>query len=265
MSEVVSIDIVEGSGVRKTNLGYEFDRIAIVKNVTGVGHSRMIQAIQAVITEVGDIGDSHPQDSSSKIIGFDCRPLSNQEFEVRVDYRYSSVVLVDEIQIEVEGSLVQEESNIDAFGSVISVQHAYPSNYGDNGEGNPAKAGRTIQQGGMVQRPIPTVVLTITRRDLFNPLTLSKQYTGKLNDGPWAWGPGDVARTWLCAGITGTSDDGGVSYRNRYSFQYRPDKWDATVVFIDSDTGKPPTGLVNNVGYKRVQITGTANFNALGL
>ncbi len=56
-----------------------------------------------------------------------------------------------------------------------------------------------------------------------------------------------------------------MTYLVDYEFQYLAETWDALVYWIDPDTNRPPSDLVLNTGYKRVQIYETANFASLSL
>lgn len=254
----VTVDILPGHGAKLTVQGWEFTRVAMVRGVTGEGHTKLINAVLAVIEEVGGIYAEHPNMANTLIKSFDPVPKTPEEVEVRIIYAQRSRVVTEESQIEVGSSITQVETNKDSAGNLITLSYAYPVNY----KGNDKYRGQTITQGGMIKRPVPTSTLSITRRESVSPLTKSQAYVGRVNSDVWK---GGEIRTWLCTGITGRSDDSGDSYVVTYSFEYKFDTWDETIMFINPDDGKPPTDLVNNVGIKTIQGLTAVAFSGLGL
>jgi len=91
-------------------------------------------------------------------------------------------------------------------------------------------------QVGEVDIQVPETVIMFERKENTSPLAKSTGYTGLVNSG--AIGSYGM-RTLLCLGIDGTSPDGGLSWLVTYRFQYRPDTWDATIVYIDPETDRP--------------------------
>jgi hypothetical protein len=144
---------------------------------------------------------------------------------------------------------VQVETNKTAQGNVITV--GYSSGGAD--------------QGGLVSKLVPNTTISVTRRESGSPGFKSRTYVGKVNAGSWSRDPGALARTWLCTAITGRSTDGGSTYEVNYQFQYREETWDETVVYMDTETGRPAVGITDGDGIEEYIIYQTANFNALGL
>ena len=261
----VHIDIVDGNGGSRTKDGYELTRVASVTGITGGSASEvLVDAIDAVIAVTGDIGSSHPGVSQCKLDSFQADAITTNGATVRIVYKEQSPTDDPEYaEIEVSTTLSQEESNKDVNGVPIDLSYTYPTDY----KLDPNKAGKTYRGGGTVSRMVPESSMVYTRMESTSPGPKSRAYVGKVNDGPWSMDEtsASVARTWLLVSITGRSSDGGATYSVTYTFQYRAYTWDSTVIFINSDDGKPPPDLVDGVGSKVVQKYLEADFDDLGL
>ena len=102
------------------------------------------------------------------------------------------------------------------------------------------RAGTQTTGTGLVEINVPVLSWRMTRREESSPKAKSLAYTGKVNNTAWNDSP---PRTWLCTRLDGQSDDQGKTYVVNYEFLYREETWDADVVFIDPETGKPPPGV----------------------
>lgn len=156
--------------------------------------------------------------------------------------------------IEVGATAVTLRSEKDTTGTQITVQHDFSLS-------EKPELGLQVQ-GGTVDVQVPQSVFRQQRHESAAPLAKSLQYVGRVNDAAIWTG---AARTWLCTGITGRSENGGDSYLVTYEFQYNPETWDQTVIFIDSDTGRPPPGLVADTGVKTLEMQDTETFSNLDL
>jgi hypothetical protein len=119
-------------------------------------------------------------------------------------------------------------------------------------------------QLGEVDIQVPETVIMFERKEGASPLSKSRLNSGKVNSTALGvYG----ARTLLCLGIDGTSTDGGTSWVVTYRFQYRPETWDATVVYIDPETDRPhpDINLGTLDGVIVVQVYETADFDTLDL
>jgi len=179
--------------------------------------------------------------------------LSPGKVKLTLKYQHSPV---NELHIEAASSLNHITTNKDKDGTAISLEYEYPADY----KLNSAVAGETITQGGTFTKLVPERSLIYSIRENTSPQLFADGYEGKVNNAPWQ---GGAAGTWLCASITGRSDNSGADYLNRYIFQYRSDGWDPEVHFVDPNTGKPPPDLVADTGIKTVATYTAATFTDL--
>jgi hypothetical protein len=158
---------------------------------------------------------------------------------------------------ELKATTQQVPSNLDENGELIVVEHTYAS---EGDDADPEFGGLTKQQTGEIQ--VFSAQATFTFKFLkatSTPALYSAALLGKLNSVSWYGDP----RTWLCTSVGWKLFDRGegpMTYRFELEFQYKGDGWDPTAVFIDERTGRPPAGLVIDVGYKTIPYLGEANF-----
>lgn len=257
----VIMDQLDGGRAVKGISGWEFTRVAKVTELAGSGQNRIVDAVNQVIQAVGDIGTEHPLISTSRIVKFTPRVVSASVVDVNIEYKEGSFSFENTTRINIGTSVSQVESNTDANGDPILVEYQYPTDY----QLDPQKAGKTIKQGGTIQRPAPESTLVIKRRETASPGDKSRIYSGKANSVSWSLDPTSDPRQWFCYSITGESDDGGATYDVEYTFHYREETWDQEVMFINPDDGRPPPDLVVGTGLKIVRRVKTIDFNGLGL
>jgi len=151
---------------------------------------------------------------------------------------------------EITTNLQQKSDNFDVNGNQVTVSHTYSGdkNYDDG----------TYTQGVNFQyyEPQKTMIMRGIKKTR-TPWTIADRIVGKVNEYEYV---NAAPRTWLCtscnwklyamADISGEDDD---SVLMEFEFQYNPDTWDPLVKFIDEYTGLPPSGLVEDEGYKRVE------------
>lgn len=153
-------------------------------------------------------------------------------------------------------SLNQVTSNTDKDGNTVTVSHTFPAADADF-------PSVTKQQAAEFQyfQAQPTLRVQGIRRGV-GPWLVAQQITGALNDTTWG---GTPAGTWMCTTCSWEPYNLSTqqSYKFTFEFQYNPDGWDPTVVYIDERTGKPPKDLLEGTGYKTVQKHRRVNFNSL--
>lgn len=113
-----------------------------------------------------------------------------------------------------------------------------------------------------VQYRKPRSVAEFSRWEQNSPQSRADTYVGKLNSAVWN---GYAAGTVLCSGIVGTTRDGGDTYDVRYEFEIDANGWDETVVYIDEDTGRPISPLVDTVSKKTVTLYTSISFSGLNI
>jgi len=247
----VTWDILEQTRLQRDAAGDHPVRVAIVTGLSAVNaYERQTEAADALGLS---INDPHPEIATARLQRIDVEMVSHDTARCTLTYDHRDAADEasggeEDSDIEVGASLVGEEVNTDINGNVMTVSYAdHPD------------------QSGLVSRLRPEVTMNYTRRESSSPGAKARSYVGTVNDGGWKFDPGSAARTWLCTGIVGRSADGGDSWQVTYSFQYNPDGWGARVIWMDPDTGRPPSDLVDGTGIKTYQIYEPKAFNGLGL
>lgn len=229
-------DVVEGASLHLTVDQTEAVRAFIFNDLSGSPAARCREAVERPATP--RIGDAHPEVPGIVCLDINCRALDTKSAEVTVSYGIPQALDLppDETApgtTEVGASVQATTTQRDVNGDVLLVEWApNVTSVNDITPSLPLK-----KQGGRVDIQIPQPVMRLTRRESQAPWEKSLDYVGKVNSLPWNTG---AVRTWLCVNISGTTSDGGITYDVSYEFQYNPETWDATVVFIDPETSKPP-------------------------
>ena len=259
MAAIVHLDIIDGIRAEDTQFDFKYWRKAKVSGLTGeTALDKILEAETAVgMPQIGDLADAaFPLLRLWKVTP---QALAGDTMTLILEYGQNrSSLPVDEKLIEVGTTLTQSETNKDINDNLISVQYTYPAGYNDS----EYPAGEAITQGGLASKFLPNSQNVFHRHENSSPGDISKAYVGKVNSQPWEGGD---ARSWLCTGITGRSNDGGSNYNVTYTFQYRDETWDSVVYFVDPREGKPPADLVVDTGIKTYQIYNTIDFNDLDL
>lgn len=148
---------------------------------------------------------------------------------------------------EVRCSIQQKSSNLDNDGNQVVLSHTYPAN-------DKNFPGETREQGGEFTYFGAERTFAIQGIKAINfPWTLANAIIGRVNYFPFS---GEQARTWMCVGCNWKlqgNRDGIARYFMRFEFQFNPDTYDPTIVYIDDVTGKAPPGLIQGVGIKTIQ------------
>lgn len=164
---------------------------------------------------------------------------------------------------EVRVNIQQITTNKDKDGKEVTVQHTFSATDPDAGE----YAGKTIKQSG--EFTVYSPQRTVSFRGLMMteyPWKIANIIVGYVNS--VEWGDGGKPRTWLCTAANWKAFDIPTivepikdRYYFTFEFQYNMDTWDPYVVFINPKTGKPPVGLVKDIGYKHVKWFPECDFN----
>ena len=258
----VTLDLVDGHTARNTyNNGWEFERIAIVTGVAGLGHEKIYNA--ANTAGMPSIGDAHPTVSYSKLHEIRSIYVDPNKVKFSLIYHYpnfgSSGGFVAD-SIHVGASVIQVETNKNIADEAFELKYTYPVDYQRSPHDEPLTEAKQITQGVMASKMIPQRTLTIQKEKGYSPESEAAFYVGKINSLTWR---GDPPATWLCTQIEGYSDDGGYNYKVTYKFQYKYDTWDPVLVFIKDD-GNPPSQTDGNSKITE-RIYEEVDFNNLNL
>lgn len=267
---VVELDILEGTAAsHKLNEGWTITRVATVTELNPNGSMDTAQLLQAaeaaVVALTGPRGSPCPNLSVLTYLDqFLPEMISHQAVKMRIVYKGYPLP-----QFEFEASLNQVEANLDVNQVPIVVSYTYPDDYALD----PRKSGLKVFQGGLVQVPTPEASFTIhfiivptfrlnvtirgthyvsngtwTSTDIFSAIAL---YEGTTNRLAYSFGKitGD-SHQWLVTRVRGISRDGGLTYEASITYQYREQRWDPLVVYINPDDGKPPSDLIYKDPYQ---------------
>ena len=286
MAVQIAIDIIDGDRGRKTRTGCELDRIATVYGLTGTGNQRTMAAIEWL--EAGTllaegaitINTVHPYKSTAHLTDFEPMAISADTVTIRLVYKEypfrDRVIRVGATTSQVvtnHGFLVNEADDKPATTLTdMKVKYTFPADY--EGVNKEKYASKEFETGAEASKFVLGNTIIVTRQEDISGAALNnkvRDFVGTINNAGWLLAPGDPAGVWLCAGIEGISNDNGLTYVVTYSFQYRADYWEITVVYIDPNTGRPPKDLAfgtseGDIGSRnRYAFQESADFNELGL
>lgn len=126
----------------------------------------------------------------------------------------------------------------------IAVAHTFPEHdKGIAGLNIDPTLPRTILQGGQINIPFPQSNFSFQGywEGLRDPVGTSFKIVASINKNPWMGRP---ELTWLCSEMQWEAIElSKFRYRVAFEFQYNVDTWDATVVFTDQRTGRPPADV----------------------
>lgn len=256
MTITITSDIVEGARFGYGGNGPVATRM--FKAVADAGESMDQVMAHASIPAYGS---AYPYSDSGYAaiyaLDFDCQPEMGQpgNFIITVSYSRPDQSQKDpgtdpeDSTIQVGSSVTATRTQRDNTGAKINITLT----------GQPDQIGETDLQ-------VPETVVIFERRESANPLTKSLANTGRVNS--VALGSGTYAiKTLLCLGIDGVSTDDGATWQVTYRFQYRPETWDATVVYTDPETDRPHKDISFSPadGVVTVEVYPEADFTSLSL
>lgn len=271
MAVTVKLDRIEGNVGRKTDKGWEnLTRIAIVEGLSATfGYQRIHEAVLALFNIHGiTIGTVHPEEPTAFLRLISPETMTPTTIILRLVYK---VYPFQTPTLSVGGAVQQEQTNQDFIGNDIELSYTYPIDYPEQ-----ERANTTETTGVIITKFVPRVTVNEVRQEFFDldgitPIThniilnRSKRYQGTVNRDVWNIDPVALPNQWLCTTLSGRTIDGGVSYQVTYRFIHNPNFWNAKVVFIDPNTGKPAKNLVEGVSKADVIVYEERNFNPLNL
>ena len=238
-------------------VGYLFERDA---NATSV------EAALYSVLESGELpqrGDPHPVIPAIFCTERRAEAIDSERIRVTVEFAVPSSD--DPIQrgltrLQSGSSAAGETTAIDVAGRAIKTTFSYDVQNEETGE---IETVVDVQAHSVdVERPATTALFE--RLEDEDALYRSMLYVGRINSAPWRRG---ARGTWLCTGIESDSDDGGVTYRVVYSFQFRSEGWQPIIRHVDPRTGLPvDPDILNNPGaVVQAQVYSYADFSSLNL
>lgn len=252
--------------------------VTAVRNLraTGAVHPDPAQRFWAVL-QLGTVpkyGDAHPIIPGITVKNIECvgNDATLDVCDLEITWGAPEFGLLPpesgDPEVEVGGSVTIAQTSIDVNGNAIIIPKwddpffVGPPAPGEDPPQLPA-------QGGSVEYSQPMSVRRLRRRENISALDLADRadfYVGRVNGAVWA---NRNPRTMLCTMINGRSIDGGTTFVVEYGFQFNRDTWDATIAYVDPNTGQVHGGIGSRTSGKGV-LTGIrvqyeADFNVLNL
>lgn len=223
-----------------------------------------IDIVQSALTQLDSAGytaNSKPSATSNlqlKTRTIECLPGCTTKVRFRLEY-----IPVGETEnnyvFRGVASLAQQQSEVDQYGTQITVTHEFPEDYVDNDK----YAGNTVTQGGTVSYLKPELALMATGiESITYPERLAAEWIGFINSTTWRGV--STAGMWLCSNVQYALHNHKTSpkqWKFTFEFVFNQDGWDPFVAFKDPNTGKSPSGLVSGTGYKSVSMYPSKDFN----
>lgn len=254
-------DVKEGD-LDVTSDGLRTTRTFFVTGLAGAAHARLYNA--SITSGVPRRGEPHP---SIPLIYVTDVKVSVDEVGAKVAVTYAQPTYQQREPNETEkptiqvGSTVQESTTSkDKDNKLIKVNFSYKPVDEDGNQG----ALVTDEYVPVLSIQVGQAAIEYQRQESNNPLPKAIKYVGKVNS---ILIGGFAARTLLCTGIEGQSNDGGVTYSVSYRFQYNPKTWDAEFYYIDTESGQPHKDVTINPanGYGIAKIYIEIDFSALNV
>lgn len=243
---------IDAGGARQLKDGrWEYERVGIAEGVAGIGHAKHRNACDT--PGVPSIGDLHPDDPDAvleervpSII-----PGHTSDFRITLIYRTPPDV---NPRITIGSSLTEEEADTDVDGNLMELAYT-------DKNGNEKKQNVTLPN----DVGLSTIVIDTVENE--SPGAKSRNYVGRLNLAGWSLDGGAAAGTWKCEEITGTSDDGAVTWHVHHAFAYKADGWHKNAGWLDPTTGRMPDDIDTNASApnsrKTFELKAEVDFDAI--
>jgi len=259
-------DTVDQYQATLNSKGWKVTRKWVIYGVTGTTpYDRLVNCVNADdgTTQVPALGAAIPGSVGILLQEKQPRAITGDTFELVMNYASytisASVKNVDYVPFQpgittrrISATLGQTETTKDKDDNEIKLSYTYPQNYIYNEK----KQGVTETIVARVSKLIPQKTTTLTKK--VTSITASdidaewEAYGGKVNSATWL---GGNPRTWLYAGIEAIPNQDMSEWDVSCTFQYRPDAWDDTSVFIDANTGQAPEDVDDSVNQPNAMKT----------
>lgn len=247
-------DLLNGQA-KRTSRGWQTNMLGIATGVDNVaGFAKLFAACQ-IQHGCPQIGDPHPAIPTAYLFNIELISVSSEDVKARFFYEERWT----DRRITINTVLVQEQTNLDINGDVISTTYTYPDDY----KLDDRVKGSAVTQGGFISTFVPHKTIQFDIRQLATIEFLADNFIKRTNLSDWRE-PGDKG-LWLCMDISGMSPDSGINWDNKYAFEKRDQGWEGVAVFIDPNTNQPPPDVEDGTGIVASQIYGEADFSELPL
>ena len=263
---IVHEDIVKGQTSLSLSSGWTASRVFIVTDVDGTPDSVAYRAISS--GQIPAPGTLHPSIPKIVVDNISGNPLGSRQVELTLTYKAinssnSSPDEESQTQINISGTIKTVKTNyhINEKGEeeLMKLSYIYPTNKDPNGID-----GAVNKVIPMIEKQIPMIVATLSRRESKDPAQKAFDFVGKLNSRTFIGGKREL---WMCTKISGSSGDSGETFSVTYEFMRNEGGWNTDVLFTDERTGKPPVDIEKQkeTAIINVKTQRTADFNKLKL
>lgn len=263
--------IIEDLLGARTNLsldsGFTATRIFFADAVEGNPDAIQFQAIQN--GKIPNTGTPHPTIPLILVDSIEAQSVGAKQVKLTVNYKAlrNGNTLPDEesqTQITIGGSIqtVRTNKQIVREGGrevekLIIVKYSYPVGLAPDGVDTPKEV------VGTIDKQIPLIVASFSRRESEDPAQKANDFVGKLNSRRFI---GGSPKLWMCTKIGGPSNDSGETYQVTYEFMRAEGGWNTDVAFTDAKTGLIPTDIEDQpLALINVRSQRTADFGDLKL
>lgn len=250
-------DMISGSKIVETEIGYIATRLMIIDGLSGPVDAMLWTALQ--FQQVPARNTFHPTLGGLVCYSREASPIAGQPTQALITLMYGQVnskQFADNTkpcEISVGSTIQSAETNVDVNGDNLVVTYDVKD----------PTTNQTVtkKQTGKVSIDIPQTVVRLTRREKGSPLQKSIAFVGTVNRDSFL---GNAKACWLCTRIEGQTDDGGVTYMVTYEFQLADDNWNnQTIVYIDPTTNLMPEDADFGNGKERYDFYMEADFSIL--
>jgi hypothetical protein len=262
----VKLDTIDACSGRLTVAGWEWERGAIITGLTPTNPYGLGQAAFAATGLA--IGDAWPGGGGAVLEEAVPIAISPDQVRLRLVYRQPiSNYDLNVWKVSVTGSLAMVQTNKDAAGNAVTVSYTWPTSESDPNypTENSELAGKTRTVGDLRSVLRPELSIVASRRTVvYDPIVETLALQGHVNSSLWH---GGAAGGWLCELCSFVSEVyGGNIWIQTVQLHARPwstTGWKSRVMFVDRNTGYPPSDLVENTGMKDVTDYPSADFSVL--
>lgn len=260
-------DLLGGRTNLSLDAGFTATRIFFADQIVGNPDAIQFQAIQN--GQIPNTGTPHPTIPLILVDSIDAQSVGAKQVKLTVNYKAlkRGNTQPDEeaqTQITVGGSIqtVRTNKHIVLQGGreveeLIIVKYSYPIGLAPDGVDQPKEV------VGTIDKQIPLIVATLSRRESTDPAQKAFDFVGKLNSRKFI---GGKPKLWLCTKIGGPSNDSGATYQISYEFMRAEGGWNTDVAFTDAKTGLIPTDIEDQPeALINVRSQRTADFGDLKL
>ncbi len=247
----VKLDIIEGNSGNISFNGWEFNRVAIVSELTSAPAGMLIEA--TTTSGVPKMNDSHPfivdayvvdvQPESINTVGNAVRlNITYRQFTPDVRVTIGSRKIIDETSQHFSNQATQEKD-------FMKLGYTYPAGH--------ILEGQTDTQGVTLQVPLEFPSFTFSRTewlsnsaDALSGFALDQQLNGNilserskkfntaLNSTIWNIKSSDPIKTWQCK-MNAASTGNGFDWRVNYTFSFNSLEWTHLGTYNDPTTNQP--------------------------